>query len=60
MDAVKIAELARALRTAHGAKAPVEAARKIREYKAAGNRAEAETWQRIRAALDTTSAPHQG
>lgn len=60
MDSVKIAELARALRMAHGPKAPVEAARKIRQYEVSGNRAEVENWQRIRNALDTTSAPHQG
>ena len=60
MDDVRISELASALRTAHGAKAPVEAARRKREYEASGNRQEAANWQRIFDALTTTAAPHQG
>jgi hypothetical protein len=60
MDATKIAELAAALKSAHGPRAAAEASRKQREYEQSGNKAEAENWRRIAGALSTTAAPHQG
>ena len=60
MDAIRIAELAAALKAAHGPKAAAEAAQKQRDYAAAGNTEEAENWRRICDALSTTASPHQG
>ncbi|WP_137700502.1 hypothetical protein [Marimonas lutisalis] len=60
MDALKAAELARALRDAHGAEAPAVAARRIRAYEAKGDATEVANWQRIRNALSVTSPPGQG
>ena len=60
MDDTKIAELASALKAAHGPKAAAEAAQKRRDYEADGNAEEAENWRRIFNALTTLSGPHQG
>ncbi len=60
MDDTKIAELAAALRAAHGPRAAAEAASRRRACEAEGKSAEAETWRSIYNALNTLAAPHQG
>mgnify|MGYP007073217905 CR=1 FL=1 len=60
MDAIKTTEYARALLTSHGAKAEVEAARKMRECEDSGRTGEAEDWRKIRMAISEMRGPHQG
>ncbi|MEX0307814.1 hypothetical protein I5192_05815 [Ruegeria sp. SCSIO 43209] len=60
MDALKTAEYARALYTAHGDRAEAEAAQKMRECEAAGNQQEAQDWQAVRSAIRQIRGPNQG
>ncbi|EEX10582.1 conserved hypothetical protein [Ruegeria lacuscaerulensis ITI-1157] len=60
MDALKTAQYARALYSAHGDKAEAEAAQKAREYEAAGNVEEAQNWQAVRASIRQMRGPNQG
>ncbi len=60
MDALKTAEYARALYTAHGDKAEAEAAQKMRECEAAGNASEAQDWEAVRRAIRQIRGPNQG
>ena len=48
MDAVKTAQYARALYSAHGDRAEAEAAQKMRECEAAGNTQQAQDWKAVR------------
>lgn len=59
MDALKTAEYARALYTAHGDRAEAEAAQKMRECEAAGNTQEAQDWQAVRSAIRQLRGPNQ-
>jgi len=59
MDAMQTAEYARALLNAHGGKAEAEAARKMRENKAAGNSFEADQWEAIRLAIIERRGPRE-
>ena len=59
MDAIQTAEYARALLSAHGGKAEAEAARKMRESRAAGNTVEADHWEAIRRAIVERRGPRQ-
>ena len=52
MEMTKIAEYARALYEAHGNKAEVEAAQKVKQHEEAGESAEAETWRAVREAIN--------
>jgi len=54
---VNVYEYARQLFEAHGAKAIVEAAQKASTLEQQGNRAEAETWRHIEAALKMMRGP---
>jgi len=60
MDAIRTTEYARALLNSHGAKAHVEAARRMRECEQAGKTDEARDWKKIRIALSEMRGPHQG
>ncbi|RLK10833.1 hypothetical protein [Ruegeria conchae] len=60
MDALKTAEYARALYTAHGDRAEAEAAQKMRESQAAGNQQEAQDWKAVRSAIRQIRGPNQG
>lgn len=60
MDAIKTTEYARALLKSHGARAHVEAARRMRECQHTNRRREAETWKRIRLAISEMRGPPQG
>lgn len=60
MQATQIHVHARKLLDAHGLKAIAEAARKASEFESRGDRAEAETWRRIEAALRHMGGPRQG
>ncbi len=60
MDALKTAQHARALYSAHGDKAEAEAAQKAREFEAAGNAEEAQNWQAVRASIRQMRGPNQG
>lgn len=60
MDAMKTTEYARALLNSQGARAHVEAARRMRECQDTGRRQEAENWKRIRLAITEMRGPHQG
>ena len=60
MDALKTAQYARALCSAHGDKAEAEAAQKAREFEAAGNEEEAQNWQAVRASIRQMRGPNQG
>ncbi|MBY6066859.1 hypothetical protein KUW17_08910 [Leisingera aquaemixtae] len=59
MDAIKAAEYARALYSAHGDKAEAEAAQKMRECEAAGKDSEAADWKAVRQAVRAMRGPHQ-
>lgn len=59
MDAIRTAEIANALLSAHGPRAEVEAARKLREAERQGRRNEAEDWSRIRKVISQRRGPHQ-
>ncbi len=60
MDAIKTAEYARALYTAHGDRAEAEAAQKMRECEEAGNPHEARDWEAVRQAIRQIRGPNQG
>ncbi len=60
MDALKTAQYARALYTAHGDRAEAEAAKKMRDSEAAGNRQEAQNWQAVRQTIRQIRGPNQG
>ncbi|WP_170413914.1 hypothetical protein [Ruegeria atlantica] len=60
MDALKTAQYARALYTAHGDQAEAEAAQKMRECKAAGNMQQARDWQAVRQSIRQIRGPNQG
>lgn len=57
MNAVEIQAHARKLKDAHGTAALAEASEKLREYEAAGDKAQAGDWKRIQAALRTMKDP---
>ena len=59
MDALKTAQYARALYTAHGDRAEAEVAQKMRECEAAGNQQEAHDWQAVRGAIRQIRGPNQ-
>ena len=59
MDAIKAAEYARALYSAHGDKAEAEAAQKMRECEEAGKDAEAADWKAVRQAVRAMRGPNQ-
>ena len=60
MKTAKIAEYARSLFDAHGDKAELEAARKAKECREAGDVAEAENWEAIRRAVSEIRGAHLG
>ncbi len=60
MDALKTAQYARALYTAHGDRAEAEAAKKMRECKAAGRAQQARDWQAVRRTISQIRGPNQG
>lgn len=60
MEAIKTAEYARALYSAHGDQAEAEAARRARECVAAGRPEEADDWTAIRRAISGIRGPRQG
>ncbi len=60
MDAIKSAEYARALYTAHGDKAEWEAAQKMRACEEAGKADEAADWKMVRQAIRAMRGPNQG
>ena len=60
MLATEIHAHARKLLDAHGPKAIAEAARKAADLESNGDRAQAETWRRIEAALRHLYGPRQG
>ncbi|MDA7963889.1 hypothetical protein [Ruegeria sp.] len=59
MDAVKTAQYARALYSAHGDRAEAEAAQKMRECEAAGKRQQAQDWQAVRRTIRQIRGPNQ-
>lgn len=59
MDMIKVSEYARALYSAHGNKAELEAAQRQKRYEAAGKREEAKTWLSVRAAIRQLKGPNQ-
>jgi len=58
MEAVKIAEYARALLDAHGDKAEAEAAQKASALKAEGKAGEAQQWEKVRKAIHELRSGH--
>ncbi|MCX8954487.1 hypothetical protein OU790_13700 [Ruegeria sp. NA] len=60
MDAIQTAQYARALFAAHGDQAEAEAAQKMRDCEAAGNRQEAQDWQAVRQTIRQIRGPNQG
>jgi hypothetical protein len=60
MQATEIHAHARKLLDAHGSKAIVEAAQKAAELESNGDRAQADIWRRIEAALRQLRGPRQG
>lgn len=60
MDAIRTTEYARALLNSHGARAHVEAARRMRKSEQSGKTQEARDWKRIRMAISELRGPHQG
>ena len=59
MNMIEIQEYARKLKDAHGDKAILEAAKKVRELEKAGDKQQAKSWRRIEAALVQTRGPHE-
>ncbi|MBQ4826793.1 hypothetical protein K3555_06015 [Leisingera sp. M527] len=59
MDAIKATEYARALYSAHGDKAELEAAQKMRSCEAAGKDDEAADWKAVRQAIRAMRGPNQ-
>ncbi|WP_037316015.1 hypothetical protein [Ruegeria halocynthiae] len=59
MDALQAAQYARALYTAHGDRAEAEAAQKMRECEAAGNKKQAQDWQAVRQSIRQIRGPNQ-
>ncbi|WP_264210392.1 hypothetical protein [Leisingera thetidis] len=59
MDAIKATEYARALYSAHGDKAELEAAQKMRECEEAGKDTEAADWKAVRQAIRAMRGPNQ-
>ena len=57
MQAMQIQEHARMLLAAHGSKAIAEAAQKARELENTGDKAQADDWRRIEAALRHMHGP---
>lgn len=60
MEVIKTAEIAHALYRAHGDKAEVEAARRERRFKDAGNDDEAAHWRAIRVSVRRMRGANQG
>ncbi|MGR3759925.1 hypothetical protein ACUXV3_07290 [Roseobacteraceae bacterium NS-SX3] len=60
MDAIKAAEYARALYSAHGDRAEAEAAQKMRACEEAGKASEAGDWEAVRRAIRALRGPNQG
>lgn len=60
MDALKTAQYARALYSAHGDQAEAEAARKMRECEIAGQTQQAKDWQAVRQTIRQMRGPNQG
>jgi hypothetical protein len=58
MDAVKVAEHARALLDAYGDKAEAHAAQKASELRSAGETAHAEQWTRVRSMISEMRGSH--
>ena len=59
MYAAEISALARHLFETHGAKSIAEAAQKAAAFEKAGDTAQSEDWQRIKAVLQEMQGPHQ-
>lgn len=59
MDALKILDHARQLLAAHGDKAEAEAAQKASALEADGDKEQAKTWKKIRAAIHEMRDGHQ-
>ena len=53
-----IADYARELFAAHGAKAIAEAAEKARQFEKKGNREQAEIWRKVEEKLKSMRGPH--
>ncbi|WP_213685155.1 hypothetical protein [Roseicyclus sp.] len=60
MDHKDRVQYARSLYDAHGSKAEAEAAQKAASARAAGNAAEAQTWESIRAQIREMRSAYQG
>ncbi|MFS4580504.1 hypothetical protein [Phaeobacter sp. C3_T13_0] len=59
MDTIKTAEYARALYAAHGEKAEVEVAQKMRRCQETGKIAEAANWKSVRQMIFSLRGPSQ-
>lgn len=59
MDAIQTTQYARALLHAHGGKAELEAAQKMRRCEDQGKHDEAKDWKRIRMAISQLRGPRQ-
>ncbi|AFO88203.1 hypothetical protein PhaeoP83_00955 [Phaeobacter inhibens] len=59
MDAIRTAEYARALYSAHGDKAEAEVAQKMRRCQEVGKTAEAEDWKSVRQMILSLRGPNQ-
>ncbi|CRL11802.1 hypothetical protein [Phaeobacter italicus] len=59
MDAIKTAEYARALYSAHGDRAEAEVAQKMRICQESGKTAEAEDWKSVRQMIRSLRGPNQ-
>lgn len=60
VDAIKVAEYARALYSTHGDRAEAEVAQKMRDCESAGKADEAEDWKAVRQAIRQLRGPNQG
>ncbi|SFB01231.1 hypothetical protein SAMN05421688_2363 [Poseidonocella pacifica] len=59
IEAIKVAEFARALHSAHGDRAVVEVSERMRRCSEGGRTSEAEDWRRIRDAIYAQRGPRQ-
>ena len=58
MHETQVLDYAKSLLDAHGDKAEAEAAAKIRQFEEKNDKAQAETWRKVKAAIHEMRGPH--
>jgi hypothetical protein len=58
MQEAQVIDYAKSLLDAHGDKAEAEAAARIRQFEEKNDKAQAETWRKVKAAIHEMRGPH--